>query len=209
MAVTGWYAALRLAASSGLSKRRTASKAPTKVEFVAPPDSGLYDRLREKYYEELKVAKQIPGKADRAAAVGALTERVKSEVIPDPAASDAVHGRQSRASRATASARAGWTSGAGLTCSTQSRPKEAMFTLADTPVKFVGLLVLFLFTAIWSGVELGRRQTGRQRLSNLLHLAMSLVMLAMVAQAKLIPEGASTGIVSFNMVPFALRVNRF
>lgn len=57
-----------------------------------------------------------------------------------------------------------------------------MFTLADTPVKFVGLLVLFLFTAIWSGVELGRRQTGRQRLSNLLHLAMSLVMLAMVAQ---------------------------
>lgn len=63
---------------------------PTKDEFIPPEDSGLYDRLRESYYDQLKQAKQVPGKADRATAVGELTERVRAEVIPDPDADGAV-----------------------------------------------------------------------------------------------------------------------
>lgn len=55
-----------------------------------------------------------------------------------------------------------------------------MFTLTDTPVKFVALLVLFTFTTIWSLYQLARRQTGPTLLSNIAHLAMSVVMLVMV-----------------------------
>ncbi|MBX7434822.1 DUF5134 domain-containing protein [Mycobacterium sp. Y57] len=56
-----------------------------------------------------------------------------------------------------------------------------MFTLADTPVKFVALLALFAWTTLWSGYELARPQDVRQRVSNVLHLAMAVVMLVMVA----------------------------
>ena len=62
---------------------------PTKNEFTPPPESSLYGMLKDKYYDELKAAKQTPGKADRAEAVATLTERVKSEVIPDPEADNA------------------------------------------------------------------------------------------------------------------------
>lgn len=55
-----------------------------------------------------------------------------------------------------------------------------MFTLADTPVKFVSLLILFLFCTAWSIYELTRPQDRTQRVSNSLHLVMSLVMLVMV-----------------------------
>lgn len=55
-----------------------------------------------------------------------------------------------------------------------------MFTLADTPVKFVSLLILFLFCTAWSVYELTRPQDRTQRVSNVLHLVMSLVMLVMV-----------------------------
>lgn len=57
-----------------------------------------------------------------------------------------------------------------------------MFTLTDTPVKFVGLMVLFIFTTVWSGYQLSRRQTGPTLVSNIAHLAMSVVMLLMVAR---------------------------
>ena len=68
-----------------------------------------------------------------------------------------------------------------------------MFTLADTPVTFVGLLVLFIFTTAWSAYELTRPQTRRQRVSNVLHLVMSLVMLAMVSEVTWRPLGAAVG----------------
>ncbi|MCG7583560.1 DUF5134 domain-containing protein [Mycolicibacterium sp. OfavD-34-C] len=57
-----------------------------------------------------------------------------------------------------------------------------MFTLADTPVKFVALLVLFAWCTVWCTYELTRRQDARQRISNAAHLAMAVVMLLMVAR---------------------------
>ncbi|MCW5953845.1 MAG: DUF5134 domain-containing protein [Propionibacteriaceae bacterium] len=56
-----------------------------------------------------------------------------------------------------------------------------MFSFDSTPIMFVGLLVLFGWCTAWTGYELTRPQSRRQRISNLLHLAMSLVMLLMVA----------------------------
>lgn len=58
-----------------------------------------------------------------------------------------------------------------------------MFSFADTPVKFVGLLLLFAWCTAWCGYELTRPQDGRQRISNALHLVMAVVMLLMVAPA--------------------------
>ena len=63
---------------------------PQKKEFVPPAESDLYDRLKDKYYDDLKAAKQTPGKAERGAAVDTLTERVVSEMIPDPEADNAI-----------------------------------------------------------------------------------------------------------------------
>ncbi len=56
-----------------------------------------------------------------------------------------------------------------------------MFAFADTPVKFVGLLLLFAWCTLWSIYELTRPQDVRQRISNSLHLVMAVVMLLMVA----------------------------
>ena len=63
---------------------------PTKVEFVPPEDDGLFDRLKDAYYDEFKSAQQTPGKQDRADACSALRDRAKSEIIPDPDADGAV-----------------------------------------------------------------------------------------------------------------------
>lgn len=58
-----------------------------------------------------------------------------------------------------------------------------VFTLSDTPVKFIGLLILFVICTVWSVRELTRPQTGRQRISNVLHVAMAAIMLLMVARS--------------------------
>ena len=50
-----------------------------------------------------------------------------------------------------------------------------MFAFADTPVKFVGLLILFAWCTLWSIYELTRPQDARQRISNALHLVMAVV----------------------------------
>ncbi len=63
-----------------------------KASFEPPESDGLYDRLREQYYEDLKTAEQTEGKMARKDAVSALKERVVSEMIPDPAAEDAIDG---------------------------------------------------------------------------------------------------------------------
>ncbi|MGB7963932.1 MAG: DUF5134 domain-containing protein [Propionicimonas sp.] len=55
-----------------------------------------------------------------------------------------------------------------------------MFTFAATPVKFVGLLILFAWCTIWCVYELTRPQDTRRRVSNALHLVMAVVMLLMV-----------------------------
>ncbi|GAB3624032.1 hypothetical protein GCM10027418_21160 [Mariniluteicoccus endophyticus] len=55
-----------------------------------------------------------------------------------------------------------------------------MFTLADTPVKFVALLVMFAFPVVWCGWEVIRSRGVRHVISNVLHLLMAVVMLVMV-----------------------------
>jgi len=57
-----------------------------KPEFVAPPESGLYEQLKSRYYDEFKSAKQTSGKQNRAEAVKAVKERALKEAIPDPLA---------------------------------------------------------------------------------------------------------------------------
>jgi hypothetical protein len=55
-----------------------------------------------------------------------------------------------------------------------------MFTFEAAPVKFVVLLVLFAWCTAWCAYELTRPQDARQRTSNVLHLAMAVVMVLMV-----------------------------
>lgn len=57
-----------------------------------------------------------------------------------------------------------------------------MFSPESTPVMFIGLLVAFSWCTLWSLYELTRQQSGTQRISNALHLVMSVVMLLMVAR---------------------------
>lgn len=84
-----------------------------------------------------------------------------------------------------------------------------MFTLAATPVKFVALLVLFAWCTAWCVYELTRPQDIRQRVSNLLHLVMAVVMLLMVAgptwQAltMVVPEPVIVGVFALSTLWFA------
>ena len=55
-----------------------------------------------------------------------------------------------------------------------------MFTFDQTPVKFVGLLVLLTWCTIWCAREFARSRGARQRICDALHLLMAVVMLAMV-----------------------------
>ena len=57
-----------------------------------------------------------------------------------------------------------------------------MFTLTDTPGKFLILLVLFAFCTVWEITQLTRRPAAGQLVSTLLHLWMALVMLLMVPE---------------------------
>ena len=62
----------------------------TKNEFTPPEDDGLFGRLKDSYYNDLRDAKATIGKQDRAANVSAVRERAKNEVIPDPNAEGAI-----------------------------------------------------------------------------------------------------------------------
>ena len=55
-----------------------------------------------------------------------------------------------------------------------------MFTFDQTPVKFVGLLVLLTWCTLWCAHGLARSRGARQRVGAALHLVMAAVMLAMV-----------------------------
>ncbi|MFT3876105.1 MAG: DUF5134 domain-containing protein [Propioniciclava sp.] len=75
-----------------------------------------------------------------------------------------------------------------------------MFSFDATPVKFIGLLVLFVWCTGWSVYELTRPQGVRQRVSNGLHLGMAVVMLLMVARptwttlTSVVPTGVWAGV---------------
>jgi polyribonucleotide nucleotidyltransferase len=60
-----------------------------KAEFVPPPSDGLFDRLREAYYQRLCTVKQTEGKQTRADAVSQLKQEALAELIPDPKAEGA------------------------------------------------------------------------------------------------------------------------
>lgn len=51
------------------------------VEMPEPADTSLYEKIKEKYYDELKSAKQTEGKLARAEAVDAILEKVKEEFV--------------------------------------------------------------------------------------------------------------------------------
>ncbi len=63
---------------------------PTKVQFVSPDDSAILQKLKDKYYDRFRAAKQIEGKHARNEASSALRDLAKSEMIPDPSAEGAL-----------------------------------------------------------------------------------------------------------------------
>lgn len=84
-----------------------------------------------------------------------------------------------------------------------------MFSFATVPVKFVGLFVLYLWCTAWSTYEMTRPQSGRQRVSNALHLVMAVVMLLMVAGptwmtlTRIIPMWVLAGFFAISVLWFA------
>jgi polyribonucleotide nucleotidyltransferase len=60
-----------------------------KMEFVPPPNDGVYERLRHSFYDRLKEAKQTEGKQARADAVGQVKTQALLELIPVPTAEGA------------------------------------------------------------------------------------------------------------------------
>ncbi len=67
-----------------------------KAEYEAPEDDGLFERVRQQYYDALLAATQTEGKQDRAEACAAVKERAEAELIPDPDAVDAVRSERFR-----------------------------------------------------------------------------------------------------------------
>ncbi len=68
-----------------------AAKAGTvKQEFVPPPPNGVYDKLRENYYDAFRAAKQTPGKLARGEACAKVKEQAVAALIPDPKAEGAI-----------------------------------------------------------------------------------------------------------------------
>jgi len=68
-----------------------AQKAGTqKKQYEEPPHNPLADTVRAKYYDALRDAKRTDGKQARAEACDALKKRAVAELIPDPAAADAI-----------------------------------------------------------------------------------------------------------------------
>ncbi|MDZ4819509.1 MAG: polyribonucleotide nucleotidyltransferase [Planctomycetota bacterium] len=58
--------------------------------YEASPSDGVFDRLKNQYYQELTTAKTLEGKLNRATAVKELKVRAAAELIPDPTAEGAI-----------------------------------------------------------------------------------------------------------------------
>jgi polyribonucleotide nucleotidyltransferase len=61
-----------------------------KPAFLPPPDDGLLDQLRQRYYDAFRQAKSTEGKLARASAVKELKARVIAELVSDPKSEAAV-----------------------------------------------------------------------------------------------------------------------
>ncbi len=77
----------------GLMKELAQKFPVEKMNFQAPEDDGLLDKLKAKYYDAYKEATIIAGKQDRGAAKNALKDKIKEEMIPDPEAEGAICGK--------------------------------------------------------------------------------------------------------------------
>ncbi|MEL4358785.1 MULTISPECIES: hypothetical protein [unclassified Luteococcus] len=62
-----------------------------------------------------------------------------------------------------------------------------MFTLSAVPVKFIGLLIFFLFTTVYETYQLVKAPSTRGRISHGLHWLMSVIMLLMVPKNIWVP----------------------
>ena len=69
-----------------------------------------------------------------------------------------------------------------------------MFSVEATPVMFAGLLVMFGWCCVWSLVEVLRVRALEHRVSQVLHLLMSVVMVLMVARTTWTPLRDAVGI---------------
>ncbi|MGL6195596.1 MAG: polyribonucleotide nucleotidyltransferase [Thermoguttaceae bacterium] len=56
--------------------------APVKIEFTPPPTEQLFEKLREKYYDQFWAAKRTVGKAPRYTACSELKAKAKEEFFP-------------------------------------------------------------------------------------------------------------------------------
>ncbi len=61
-----------------------------KAQYEVPEPDGLFERLKDRYYDALSEAERTDGKLARAEACAALRERVTTEMIPDPQAEGAI-----------------------------------------------------------------------------------------------------------------------
>ncbi len=61
-----------------------------KAEFAICSVDAIIARLKDRFYNEFKTAKQTPGKQARSEAVSALKQKAQAEFIPDPLAPDAL-----------------------------------------------------------------------------------------------------------------------
>jgi len=62
----------------------------TKAPVELAPDDGLFGRIKDRYYDEYKAAKQTEGKQARGEACAGVKAKAVAEFIPDPTAADAI-----------------------------------------------------------------------------------------------------------------------
>jgi len=63
-----------------------------KKEYEIPEPDGIYETVRERYYDALKNAQQTEGKQARADACSGVAQQAQQELIPDPEADGAMDG---------------------------------------------------------------------------------------------------------------------
>ncbi len=63
-----------------------------KEEYEIPEPDGIYETVRERFYDALKDAQQTEGKQARADACSGVAQQAQQELIPDPAADGAMDG---------------------------------------------------------------------------------------------------------------------
>ncbi|MGW8257314.1 MAG: polyribonucleotide nucleotidyltransferase [Thermoguttaceae bacterium] len=73
-----------------MQEELVAKAGAAKKEYAVAESDGLYETLKEKFYDQLRAAKQTEGKLAREEACDALKTQVVAEMIPDPAAEGAI-----------------------------------------------------------------------------------------------------------------------